>query len=321
MLNRNPYEALRDQARLFDIRTILSLPDNKRVIVCPLPQHRHQNNTPSFSIFTSNTDRRQKWVCHGNCNQNGDAIDLIGFLRIPGYDKRNGEHVQAALAILQGTTVISPPRPELQKTPTLANSLYKKYLPAGPEVLKYAHEKRFLTSETLQRFKIGQHHVGDRVFMTMPTLHGEQLHGIKMRNIKAQGKKDRYFNEPGSVAGLFNYNGVTNTTQSVLIVKGEIAVMVLSQFGILACAPTGGEAGYWKHEELLLPLAFSARRVVVGDNDERPDVREKMVAAARKRTGIFKAEMRLPPDPFIGIDDWLLAQPQITIPIIQSWMV
>ena len=97
-------------------------------------------------------------------------------------------------------------------------------------------------------------------------------------------------------------------------------MMVLSQHGILACAPTGGEGAYYTHEELLMPLAFSARRVVVGDNDERPDVRETMVAAARRRAEIFKAEMRLPPDPYVGIDDWVIAQPHIAIPIIKSWM-
>jgi hypothetical protein len=314
----NQLTAIHDMARLYDIRSILGMNSNKRVIVCPLPQHKHQHNTPSFSIFTT-PDRRQKWVCHGSCNQSGDAIDLIGFLKIPGYDKRSGEHVKAALALLAGSTPINPPRPETTKKPQLPNGLYKRYLPAGNEVLTYA-QKRFLTSETLQRFSIGQHCSGIATWMTMPTLHGEQLRGIKMRNLNSTSKKDRYSNVPGSVNGLFNYNGVAKTSQPVLIVKGEIAAMILGQFGILACAPTGGEGAYYKHEELLMPLAFSARRVVVADNDNRPDVREKMVSAALRRAEIFKAELRIPPDPHVGVDDWVIAQPEIAIPTIKSWM-
>ena len=317
MLN-NSFFALRDQARLYDIRSILGLGDNKRVIVCPLPQHRHQHNTPSFSIFTAHGGR-QKWVCHGNCQQSGDSIDLTGFLKVPGYDKRNGDHIKAALAILSGSTPINPPKPETIRKPHLPNGYYKSFLPAGEEVMKYAAE-RFLTSETLRRFHIGQHCSGTAVWMTMPTLHGEQLRGIKMRNTRSRTKKDRYSNVEGSVGGLFNYNGVNNTTGPVLIVKGEIAAMILSQHGILACAPTGGEGAYFKHEELLMPLAFAAKRVVVGDNDDRPEVREKMVQAARRRAEIFKAELRLPPDPYVGIDDFVLAEPAVAIPAIREWL-
>jgi hypothetical protein len=156
--------------------------------------------------------------------------------------------------------------------------------------------------------------------MTMPVLHGDRLMGIKMRNLKARDKKDRFRSEAGSVAGLFGFNFVNHTTGPVAIVKGEIPVMVLSQFGILACAPTGGEGSYYKHEELLLPLAFASRRIVIGDNDRDPEVREKMQLAARRRGEIFRAPVFFPPEPFAGVDDWLLAKPGEALPAIRRWL-
>lgn len=319
-MNYTPLIELREMRRLYDIRDVLRLTDRQKVIVCPLPTHIHKHRSPSFSIFTT-TGGFQKFRCHGvSCGKEGDVIDLAGWLFMGNsYDPRDGEKVKQALAILSGGTQINPPKPETTKNPTLPNGLYKKYLPAGEEVLKYA-ASRFLTPETLKRFHFGQHSAGTGIWMTMPTLHGQQLRGVKMRNLNAASKKDRYRNEPGSIDGLFNYNEVNGTTNPVVIVKGEIAAAVLCQNGILACAPTGGEGSYYKHEELLRALAFSRKRVVVGDNDIRPDVREKMAQAAIRRKEIFRADLHFPPDPYVGIDDFLIAEPEVAIPMIQAWL-
>jgi hypothetical protein len=323
-LRRYPYQRqqpdlISQMRRLYDIRDVLHLNIKKKVIVCPLPQHAHHSMTPSFSIFVSGNGV-QKFHCFGNCQAEGDVIDLVGFLNIPGYQRKNGEHVKQALAILSGGTRINPPKPETTKKPMLPNGLYKKYLPAGEEVIKYAAE-RFLTPETLRRFHFGQHNSGTITWMTMPTLHGNQLRGIKLRNLNAANKKDRYRNIDGSIDGLFNYNEVNGTTQPVAIVKGEIAAAVLCQNGILACAPTGGEGSYYKHEEHMRVLAFSPQRIVIGDNDIRPDVRDKMQLAALKRKEIFKAAgLYFPPDPFVGIDDFVIAEPEVAIPMIQEWL-
>ena len=42
---------LRDLRRLYDIRDLLHLGSNKKLIVCPLPQHYHHHGTASFSIY------------------------------------------------------------------------------------------------------------------------------------------------------------------------------------------------------------------------------------------------------------------------------
>jgi hypothetical protein len=318
MKYKEPLTTIKNMARLFDIRDILHLSGNKKKIVCPLPQHVHHDRTPSFSIFVSNSGV-QKWVCHGNCQQSGDSVDLVGYLHISGYDKRNGQHVKEALALLSGNIRINPPSQQTTKVPTLANGWYKRYLPVGDEVLGYA-ASRFLTSETLVRFKIGQHKTPSAVWMTMPAIHDNQLRGIKMRNVGSRNKKDRFFQEPGSIEGLFGYNQVAGATEAVAVVKGEIPVMLLSQYGILACSPTGGETSYSNHEELLKPLAFASKRIVIGDNDQDPGVREKIISATKRRTEIFRATMFLPPDPYKGIDDFVNAEPEVAIPLIKEWM-
>ena len=113
---------IRDMRRLYDIRDVLNLPARKKTIVCPLPMHTHHNRTASFSIFVT-PQGYQKWVCHGNCGLSGDVIDLIGFMKVPGYNKKNGDHVKEALAILSGGVKINPPRPETTKAPALKNNL------------------------------------------------------------------------------------------------------------------------------------------------------------------------------------------------------
>jgi len=308
---------IRDMSRLYDIRDVLHLSARKKTIVCPLPQHVHKHRTPSFSIFVT-PGGIQKWVCHGSCNQYGDVIDLVGFMSIAGYDKKNGDHVKQAIALLSGGTAINPPKPETTKAPTLNNGLYKLYLPVGEQVIEYA-KTRGLTRETLEKFSVGQNTTSTN-WMTMPSLHGTRLMGIKMRNLQARAKRDRFMSVPGSIDGLFGYNYVDGITKPVAIVKGEIPVMLLSQFGILACAPTGGEGSYYKHEELLRPLAFAKKRIVIGDNDTDPGVRAKMTLAARKRAEIFRAEMFLPPDPYTGVDDWLLAKPDEALSALQHWL-
>ena len=309
--------AIRDMRRLYDIRTVLSLSSNKKKIVCPLPQHVHHNRTPSFSIYVT-PQGYQKFRCHGNCGLEGDVIDLIGYMRVVGYNPKNGDLVKQALSLLSSGTKIDPPEQKTTKAPALNNGLYKLYLPAKYEVVEYA-ASRGLRTETLMKFSVGQHRTS-KFWMTMPVLHGSRLMSIKMRNLNSTDKKDRFMTAPGSVDGLFGYNFVDGTTKSVAIVKGEIPVMVMDQFGLLACAPTGGEGSYFGHEEHLRSLAFAKKRIVIGDTDRDPKVRGNMQAAAQRRAEIFRAELYFPPAPYTGIDDFVLAEPQVAIPLIKSWM-
>jgi len=239
-------------------------------------------------------------------------------MRVFGYNPKDKDKIKEAIALLTGGMRINPPKPETTKAPTLSNGLYKLYLPVGEAVVEYAR-KRGLTRETLEKFSVGQSNTSV-TWMTMPAIHGERLMGIKMRNLNARDKRDRFRSVDGSVDGLFGYNFINGTLEPVAVVKGEIPTMLLSQFGILACAPTGGEGSYYKHEELLYPLAFAKKRIVIGDNDQDPEVREKMQLAARRRGEIFRSPVFFPPEPYTGIDDFVLAEPEVAVPLIKSWM-
>ena len=92
-----------------DIRDVVG--SKKRTILCPLPQHRRINNTPSFSIYWK--DGKQWWKCHGNCQLEGDLVDLVGYLRVTGYDRRDPAKVREALALVDSRyefKIVEPPR-------------------------------------------------------------------------------------------------------------------------------------------------------------------------------------------------------------------
>jgi hypothetical protein len=46
----------------------------------------------------------------------GDVVDLVGFLRVPGYDKRNIDKIREAVDLLDGRFEIAPPPPEREVT-------------------------------------------------------------------------------------------------------------------------------------------------------------------------------------------------------------
>lgn len=312
---------IRSARKLYDMRAILGLPSQKNVIVCPLPLHRHVHNTPSFSIYVKNGV--QRFHCHGSCGLDGDVIDLVGYMSIPGYSPSDSQHVKRSLALLDSGHKISPPKLTQKKPTALPRDLWKSFLPSGHEVQEYA-SRRGLTPDTLRKFGVGQYTTTDvyqlgiaSTWMTIPTMSGGRLEMIKMRNILAVGKKDRYRTYPGSTAGLFNFNNVYGRVGPVAIAKAEISAMLLDQYGILACAPTAGEGN--SEQEMYLPIAFSERRVVIGDNDPEP-IAEKTLAHLRERGALFKASIRLPPAEYHDVDDWVLAEPEIAIPTIKAWL-
>lgn len=314
--------ALRDASRLYDIRSVLGVPQNKSVIICPLPQHSHHDYTPSFSIFTK--DGKQRFRCHGSCGAAGDIIDLIGYMKIPGYNDRDFEDVSRALTLLEVRQEISPPVKNTQRASTLQNDTWKKFIPAGPEVLQYL-AKRGILRVTVDLFGYGQMTSSPEgvniqpytTWLTIPTFTGSRLTKIKMRNIYASGKSDRYKAMKGSVIGIHNLNAVKECGDAVLIVKGELSVALLSQYGVLACAPDAGEGS--TEEWMYIALAFSKKRVVVGDNDPEP-IMQQTKLLLKKRAVILHAEAKLPPNNYHDVDDWILADGAGAIRTIKGWL-
>jgi hypothetical protein len=310
----NRHDRIREARQLFDIYDVLGLSERKRVIVCPLPMHPHHNNTPSFSIYTDKGV--QKFHCHGSCGRMGDIIDLVGFMNIAGYNDRDHDHVARALTILETGYKVCPPR-KAPRAPALVNTVWQDFLPPRAEVIEYA-ATRGLTPETLRKFGFGQSDMYNKVWMTMPCFHMGRLMGVKMRNLNATSSRDRYMSLPGSIGGLFNLNSVYYNTGPLLIVKAEIPAALMDQYGIPACAPTGGESS--NEAELYSLSVWARKRIVVADNDHDPKVRAKMDEFAMKRAQTFHAELRRPPEAFKDLDEWVLAKPEEAIPEIKRWM-
>lgn len=281
-----------------DMYTVLGLPSRKKVILCPLPTHIHKSNTPSFSIFWNKG--RQWWRCHGMCHQEGDIVDLIGYLRVPGYQKGNATYQRQALALLDERYEAQVVLPE--KEVGLSGSAWLDFLPPGPEVIEYART-RGLTPETLKRFNIGQ----SKNFMTMPCFEDHKLLGVKLRNTR-EGM--RFFQLKGSRQGLFNFDSVYLRRGTVFVVKGEIPCMLLDQLGFPACAPTGGEGGW--SERWRTCLAF-ASKVVIGDNDDAG----RMLGKAR--AGLLDAALVFPDEKYKDIDQWLLEEPEQALHALNHW--
>lgn len=300
---------LKDQideaVRTHDIRDVVNFPRGQKVVLCPLPFHLHRHNTPSFSIFVR--DGKQYWKCHGNCNMEGDVVDLVGFLSVPGYSRHDPRLVEQALTKL--STRYEPKFVKIEEEPKLVGNEWRAYLPAGQRVIEYA-ATRGLTPDTLKKFKIGQ----NVRWMTIPCFENGLLRGIKMRNIypDGDGRYPRYIQYKGSRQGLFNFDVVNMTLSPVLVVKAEIPCMLLDQLGLLACAPTGGEGGW--QENWRTALALSSRRVVVGDNDEAG------VRLGERRAAFLSAELKFPPKQYKDVDQWIIADKQIALETIRRWL-
>jgi hypothetical protein len=153
-------------------------------------------------------------------------------------------------------------------------------------------------------------------FMTMPTFEDGVLKGIKYRNTLAEfpdyftrWERLRFAAETGSKKSVFNIDAVAYKEDPFLIVKGEIPVMLLSQFGILACAPNAGEGA--KAAKWFPKLMLSAKRVLVGDNDAKDK--------AEMRAIELVAELRFPPEKYKDIDEFILAELD-AVEIVKGWL-
>jgi len=277
----------------------------RRKIVCPLPMHKHANYTPSFSIFWA--DNRWRWCCHGSCNKCGDVIDLAGYLNLPGYDPRDAQMLSKAISLITGDNYqpAAPVAPRDYRKVKLLPTDWQQYYPPGIEVEAYA-ESRGLDGLTIRHFRVGQHR--DQfgvIWMTIPAFEANQLTGIKMRNL---GQGLRYKSVKGSRAGIFNYDRVAYKQERIYVVKGEIAAMVLTSRGLVACAPTGGES--MKLGEQYQQALALGDIVVIGDNDRDPEVRAKTRVMAKERAESLNAKLFFPPETYKDIDEWILDDPQ-----------
>lgn len=310
--------SLDDIARSYNISDVLQaygVKVGRGTILCPLPMHTHHNNTPSMSIRKYGD--RQRFTCFGNCGKEGDVIDLVGYMEIPGYDPSDLSHRIQAAEKLTGEKFTKPAEVILLKDPPkLDQNTWKWFLPIGSEVTEYA-VKRGIDPWILDEFRIGSaSHVGEVIekkgfenLMAIPTFHNNNLQGVKIRIINPG--KLRFFAVVGSQMGLFNHDEVMFDTGRILVAKGEIPAMVLipegRKNGFKVCAISGSEnADISTSEHILRALAFG-NKVLVGDNDKNPETDVKMKAFARKRAELLGAKLRFPPTQYKDLDEWYLS--------------
>jgi hypothetical protein len=283
-----------------DIRDVLG--SNKRVIICPLPQHIHSSNTASFSVYWKNG--KQWWKCHGNCNLEGDIIDLIGYMRVAGYIPKDPKKVREALGILDQRFEIKLVVPE--KAVRLIGDEWREFVPIGDEAREYAHT-RGITDLSIEKFHLGQSGTN----LAIPNFQEGVLFGIKMRSIRADCPKSRRFwAVAGSIKNLFNWSKVYLSTETVFVVKGEIPAIILDQMGFCACAPTGGEGSYDAKWRTALALAHV---IVIGDNDAPGRL------LGPKREKFFGGKLVFPPEEYQDLDKYCLADPEAAAETLRKW--
>jgi DNA primase len=120
------------------------------VACCPF----HHEKTPSFSISPDN----QFWYCFG-CGEGGDAFGFV--MRMEGLDFPDALRLlarKAGVTLREGNREESTERARLQECNELAARFWHEVLmnqPAGERARKYVDERRRLTKETLEDWKIG----------------------------------------------------------------------------------------------------------------------------------------------------------------------
>ena len=287
-------------------------------VVCPLPQHIHYHNTPSFAVYLDNSTRGPFWICYGNCGLRGDVIDLMGYLEIPGYDPHNRYSIHQAIERLRGSVFPSVFTP-LPPQPSLRANRYQNFLPYRQAVKEYA-ASRGINEDTLQRYKVGQR--GGQ-WMAIPAFEGGVLRAIKYRNVinRTYNKTDpgtwRFWSEPGSRNTLLGLEEVEGQRKPILFLKGEIPYLYFRQRGYACVSPICGEGS--RIDEWTLRLKSASKIVVVGDNDPNPDVDQKMKAFAQQRAELLNGILQFPPLWYKDIDEWCQVD-QNSFTVIDSWL-
>ena len=284
-----------DIQRFYRIEDVLNIEKGKKA-KCPFHDDRH----PSLSIYYHNGV--QKWRCH-RCDIGGDIIDLIGYMSISNYTFR---HRNEASEILQrGNYKINPV--EVKQNPLLPSFIWQEFLPIAQNCRDYCND-RGMSNEIIDKYNIGsftnlinnepEKNPIDR-YISIPVFTLGTLTAIKFRIINMG--KFRYWSFPGSKSSLFNHDNVYHYNGKVVLVKGEIAAMVLEQYlppEIMVCAPTTGENKACNNM-LKEALVFS-QVYVIGDNDEVG------IKSAQNRANELRGELLFPPYPYKDIDEFIL---------------
>lgn len=251
-------------------------------------------------------DAKQRWYWNSQGTQ-GDAIDWLRteggmtFREAIGY--LLGRQVEHRAANRAAPTAITPPKNLVM----VAEECHQMLLSSKSTVAMLLHQ-RHLRLSTILCAKLGWH--SRMMGWTIPHWrHGntDYCTGIKVRVVR-QGKV-RYVSVKGSRFELYMPPPLPNLDPSMLwIVEGEWKAMAVMQAGAYAvgCPAKSFRPEWWRQ----LATRFGQATVfAVRDNDLAG-----LVFLAKVRAAIPHALPLAPPIEYKSVDDWLAADPLLTLP-------
>lgn len=125
-------------------------------------------------------------------------------------------------------------------------TLIDKYCEDLPKrILDYLKSgKRGLTEETIKKFNIGWD--GSSIVFPVYDSKGNIIN-IRHRRDPKRTKRQKFWNEKGGKAALFNIQALKNKPETILICEGEFDAMIAEQFGFPAVSSTSGAGTFKEH--------------------------------------------------------------------------
>jgi len=236
-------------------------------------------------------------TCQYDCKKCGEKGNIITLAKLL---KEKGD-------IYLSDELIKGKKPSNPRFSTLVEKCHKA-LPV--EVRTYLREKRGLTDEVIDQYKIGWFNYIGTWWITFPIKDEEgKYRFFKLRQDPKLGKEKRLY-PAGNEAQLYDYEGLNFSAEKIVIAEGEGDRLLLVSRGIVAITNTAG-AGTFKDE--WLPLMPKDKTYYIAyDNDEAGKKGAEKVASKLYNYGIEKIYIvELPvrpwaPEDKVDITDYLM---------------
>tara|TARA_R110000824_G_scaffold136888_10_gene300843 strand:- start:2288 stop:4249 length:1962 start_codon:yes stop_codon:yes gene_type:complete len=264
------------------------------------------------------TPNHRGWQCF-RCDEKGDVADLlsysltdrrvrdtgrIGLLTISKWliendfnDKNYTPHPKDSTKSLYRSSNIAVRSPVNEKfsdfkwSPELPQKFHDQlFTPAGSPVLQYLLTQRKLNLEVIKEARLGCMWIdrteGREYWLSIPHLDSEgNFCNIRFRSIPPAKKQYRVCG--GRPLVLYGADSLTNPTQQVVIVEGELDVLALRSYGFThnVVSGTSGAAAKWP-EEWLDCLEEFQQFLIWYDNDQAGDDGAYKLA---KKLGLYRS--------------------------------
>lgn len=269
---------------------------------CPLPDHRGQRRSPSFSV----DHHRKLWRCFG-CNMGGNILDFC--VRMEGRDPSNNQQVLEVARLVRdrfglGPSGVAPsrgkPNTDEKREQSRRNELAKdEFPPNAPHVVNapldfelkdldpehpYLRDRGF-TSETISHFGLGYCRRGmfaGRIVIPLHDTHGRLIgyagRLVDDRRVSAENPKYKF--PPSRLRNdtvlefrkslfLYNRHHVSAPVRNLIVVEGFPSVWWLWQHGYRDVVSVMGSSCSPEQGQLIVDLVKPTGKVWTftdGDN-------------------------------------------------------